>query len=109
MSSERLYKLAGPALFVGGIVSVVTLLYGDTVFGAASGRARIYPAWTGWALVVSGVLAIVTTVIRLVQPTFTPVLADAPFLLFFVAVGGMGYWLGMRDAAAAAAPASATT
>src|SRR5436305_14610299 len=60
MSSERLYKLAGPALFVGGIVSVVTLLYGDTVFEGfrPSHAGDGLWAWVNVLSLVAGVLVI---------------------------------------------------
>jgi hypothetical protein len=102
---------AQPAAALALFFIVATLLFtlGTILFGLATTRAGVFPTWTGWALIVSGVLTVVATVVRLAQPTVNPTVADVPFLLFFVTLGAIGYQLGMRNPAPATAPASAAT
>jgi hypothetical protein len=95
-----------PSLALYLLVATLMFTIGTVLFGLATVRARVFPAWPGWLLVLAGALAVVLTVVRLAQPTLPPIVGDAHFVVYLVAQGGLGWWLAARDAAPAPAAAA---
>ncbi len=82
-------------LFLGGTILFVV---GFALWGWAANRAHALPSWGSWGLIASAALALVLTVVRFAQPTFTPLLADLGYILLFVLAIRLGYrlWAGRR-------------
>jgi hypothetical protein len=86
-----------PGIGVFFLLATATIVVGTILFGMATTRTKIYANWTGTALIVSGVLALVALVLRFAMPSLNAIVADVPYSLFFATLGAMGYWLGMMD------------
>ena len=80
------YASTSPPTAVGELFLFATLLYvvGTIMWGWATVKAGVWPSWMGWALMVSGVLSLLVFVGRFAGITWTPIVADLPYLLFMV-------------------------
>lgn len=80
------YAGTQPAAAVGELFLIATVLYvvGTIMWGWATAKAGVWPAWTGWGLVLSGVLALLVTVLRFAGTSPAPLIGDLPFLMFMV-------------------------
>jgi hypothetical protein len=92
---------AGNPVLLFSLVGLLALVVGVTLFGFAIRRARVFPSWTGWALIVAGIATLVATIVRGAQPAVPPIVADSPILLLEVTQCALGWWL-VRDSAAEA-------
>ena len=81
-------------LFIGG---GVLLLLGSVLFGIAILRSKVFPVWSGWALIVLGVFNGITSFL----PPTPAILAIASTVLTIVqllVLAWMGYWIMSRMA-----------
>ena len=95
-SAWDFYGSAQPPAAIGQLFLFATLLYvvGTVMWGWSMTKAAAWPTWTGWGLVVSGVLALLMTVGRLAGVSWMPLVADIPYLLFML----LGVYWGWRMA-----------
>jgi hypothetical protein len=90
------YASSQPPAAIGQLFLVATALYvvGTVMWGWAMTKASAWPTWTGWALVISGVLALLITIGRFAGIAWMPIVADIPYLIFMV----LGVYWGWRMA-----------
>ncbi|HLY31893.1 MAG TPA: hypothetical protein VKQ36_12760 [Ktedonobacterales bacterium] len=86
-----------PLLLLGVLGGSVLELIGGVIFGILTIRAHVFPAVTGWILILAGILSLAF---------FTPGLNDIggtiAEMALFLAFGWMGYHLAFRSAPSAA-------
>lgn len=106
------YASAQPPAAIGDLFLLATILYvaGTVMWGWSLTKAGVWPTWTAWALVISGVLSLLLTVGRFAGITWTPIVADVPYLTFMVLGVYWGWQMAepmraMQPAAAAGARA----
>src|SRR5579872_5111852 len=71
------YASSQPPAAIGELFLFATLLYvlGTVMWGWSMTNAAVWPTWTGWGLVVSGVLALLLTIGRFAGVTWMPLVA----------------------------------
>lgn len=85
-------NLGNPVLLF-SVIALLILVVGAITFGLGIGRARVYPSWTGWALIVAGVTTVLGTLLRGALTALPPIIGDSPLLLLQVTQGALGWWL----------------
>ena len=77
---------AQPPAAIGELFLVASLLYvlSTVLLGWATARAEVWPAWSGWALAASGVLALLITIARLAGMNPAPLVGDLPFFIWML-------------------------
>ena len=90
---------SSPAVVVYNNVELVLLVLGEVLLGIATIRAKVFPRWAGWLLVVGGVLASVSSVGFIASAVSS--------ILLVVGLGWMGYKLWIGQGAAVPQPALA--
>jgi len=83
-----------PPAALGELFLFATVLYvaGTLMWGWATTKAAVWPAWTGWALMASGAIDLLLTIGRLGGIKWMPLVADVPYLMFMV----LGVYWGWR-------------
>jgi hypothetical protein len=93
----------------GDLAWVATIVFaaGALLFGWATQKAGVWPAWSGWGLIVAGVLAVLVMVARAVGMVLPPLGADLPFVVWMLLAVYWGWQLlGISGPAPARAAAS---
>jgi hypothetical protein len=86
----------GNPVILFSLIGLLALVVGAITFGLAVRRARTYPSWTGWALIVAGIAIAMGTIVRGARPSLAPIVADSPLLLLQVTQCALG-WRLARD------------
>ncbi|MBO0794638.1 MAG: hypothetical protein J2P36_27300 [Ktedonobacteraceae bacterium] len=86
------------------IASMVSEVLGIILLAIATLRAQIFPRWTGWLLVATLVVGVVSFV-----PFFPAALSSLVAIIASIAVAGFGYTLLLPERQVTASPAPVTT